>query len=241
MTCCVWRKMHAACTGSILALLFSFAGDDRAQDRDPTVVTKLRILHQDAPVQILGMKLPYRSERQAGHYEPSVHLRNTSSSKTSRIWVEAIITDPQGHVVSTDSNGPNELRPAERVISPGAEGWVRETVLRSDTFLMAAKRLRSNCISVDVLVMRVDFADGTSWNPDRPKRLAASKLPERIDETVGCSSATASEGEIGGLTSVQFMSGQELRGPKDSFELQSYSFSCSLHSDGGQIVGSCPF
>jgi len=114
-------------------------------------------------------------------------------------------------------------------------------VLRSDTFLMAAKRLRSNCISVDVLVMRVDFADGTSRNPDRPKRLAASKLPERIDETVGCSSATASEGEIGGLTSVQFMSGQELRGPKDSLELQSYSFSCSLHSDEGQIVGSCPF
>jgi hypothetical protein len=240
MTCCVWHKMHAACTGSILALLFSFAGDDRAQDRDPTVVTKLRILQQDAPVQILGMRLPDRSERQAGHFEPSVHLRNTSSSKTSRIWVEAIITDPRGHVVSTNSSSPNGW-PAERVISPGAEGWARETGLRSDTFLMAAKRLRSNCISVDVLVMRVDFADGTSWNPDRPKRLAASKLPESIDETVGCSSATASEDEIGRLTSIQFTSNQELPRPQDSSEVQSYSFSCSLHSNEGQIVGSCPF
>jgi hypothetical protein len=235
------NMMHAAYAGSILSLLFLFVGDARAQGQDPTVVTKLRILQQDAPVQILSMKLPDRSERQAGRHEPSVHLRNTSSSQTSRIWVETIITDPQGHVVSTSSDSPNELRPAERVILPGGEGWARETVLRSDNFLMAAKRLRSNCISVDVLVMRVDFADGTSWHLNRSKTLAASKPPEKIDETVACSSATASEDEIGRLTSVQFRPDQELPRPQDSSEVQSYSFLCSLHSDEGHIVGSCPF
>jgi hypothetical protein len=228
------NEMHAAYAGSILLLLFSLVGDARSQDRDSTVVTKLRILQQEAPVQILGMKLPEGS----GH-EPSVHLRNTFSSKTSRIWVEAIITDPQGHFVSTNSNAPNELRRAERVISPGAEGWAQETVLRSVGLLMAAKKLRSNCISVDVLVMRVDFEDGTSWHLDRSKRLAASGLPEKMDEAVACSNATASEDEIGSLVGVQIRAGS--RRPQDSSEVQSFSFSCSLHSDEGRIVGSCPF
>lgn len=232
MTSHVRSKMHVGYAG--LLLVFSFAGDARSQGRDPTVVTKLRILPQDAPVQILGMKLPDGS----GH-EPSVHLRNTSSSTTSRIWVEAIITDPQGHFVSTNSNAPNELRPAERVIAPGAEGWAQETVLRSVGLLMAAKQLRSNCVSVDVLVMRVDFEDGTSWNLDRSKRLAASRLPEKMDETVTCSNATASEDEIGSLAGVQIRA--KSHRPQDSSEFQSLSFSCSLHSDEGHILGSCPF
>lgn len=101
--------------------------------------------------------------------------------------------------------------------------------------------MRSNCISVDVLVMRVHFADGTSWRVDGSKALAAAKLPERIGGTVGCSDATASEEEIARLTSVQFRADQELPRPQDSSEVQSYSFSCSLHSEKGQTVGSCPF
>jgi hypothetical protein len=235
MTSHILKRAHATCAGSIL-LLFFLAGDARSQGRDPTVVTNLRILQQDAPVQILGMKLPDRS----GH-EPSLRLRNTFSSKTSRIWVEAIITDRQGHVVYTNSNSPNELRPTERVILPGTEGWAQETVLRSDTLLSAARDLRSNCISVDVLVMRVDFEDGTSWNPDRSKRLAASRFPEKVDETVTCSSATASEDEIGRLAGVRFTAGQELRRPQASSEFQSYSFSCVLHSNEGKLIGECPF
>lgn len=231
--------IQALYAGSILMSLLSVTGDARAQDS--TVVTNLRVVQQDAPVQILGIKLPESSQRQSGQYEPLVHLRNTSQNKTSRIWVQAIVTDAKGHVTRTNSNSPNNLSPFERVVLPGDEGWARETVLRSDNLLRAAKRLRSNCISVDVLVMRVDFADGTSWRVDGNKALAAARQPERIDGSVGCSDATASEVEIASLTSVQFRTDQEFTRPQDSPEVQSYSFTCSLHSEKGQTVGSCPF
>jgi hypothetical protein len=55
MTSHIPKRAHAACAGSIL-LLFFLAGDARSQGRDPTVVTNLRILQQDAPVSNLRHK-----------------------------------------------------------------------------------------------------------------------------------------------------------------------------------------
>jgi hypothetical protein len=220
-------KILAAWLLSAALLLFSFSGDVRSQDHDATVVTRVRVLQHDGPVQILGIK-PW----DVSGPEPYVHMRNTSSSKTSRIWVEVIIGGGQGNVVRTNSNAPNQLWPAERAISPGAEAWARESVLTSSALLMAAKELRSNCISVGVLVMRVDFEDGTSWRSS-----ASTTALGKTDKALPCGGATASEDEIGRLVSINSVRPQD-----SSAEVQSYSFTCSLESkEGRRIVGSCPF
>lgn len=68
---------------------------------------------QESPVQVVGIKLPEKS----GH-DPLVHIRNTSSKETARIWVEAIISARDGRITRINSNDPNERSGLESVSYP---------------------------------------------------------------------------------------------------------------------------
>ena len=69
-----------------------------------------------------------------------------------------------------------------------------------------------------------------------------SLFPEKVDEAVACNGATASEDEIGGLAGVSNTQESKSGRLKDfSDEVQAYSFTCSLRSSEGRVVGSCPF
>jgi len=75
-------------------------------EQDGVITMTLRVAnYDDGPVQILGLK---HAEKPGS--EPYVHLRNTSSAKTSRIWVQAQgvdSSDPQKVLISTNSNIAN--------------------------------------------------------------------------------------------------------------------------------------
>lgn len=211
----------------------------QAPSQESTVVVKLRVLKQDGPVQILGLQFAVEPER-----EPSVHLRNASGQRTKAIWTEAIISNENGQIARTNSNVPNVRWPAERSIAPSAESWARETVLRSSSLVMEAKRLHSNCLTVDIVIMAVDFDDGTSWHlsagNDRPAGVGAT-LPEHVDEAETCGNATATQSEVDNLVGVATVSRKSPVRRPPSGEVQTYSFACTLKSQSDKTIATCPF
>jgi hypothetical protein len=218
-------------TVAILATIASCTVVAQAPNQESTVVVKLRVLKQDGPVQILGVRFPDESEK-----EPSVHLRNSSGQQTKAIWTEAIISNESGQVTRTNSNVPNVKWPAERSIEPGAEGWARETVLESSNLMMGAKKLHSNCLNVDIVIMAVDFDDGTSWHPSA----TGATLPEHVDDAETCGNATATQSQVDSLVGVSTISRRSPVRPPSS-EVQTYSFACTLKTQSDKTIATCPF
>jgi hypothetical protein len=220
---------------AVIVIAAGIAAGTAAQD--PTISILVRAGGQNGPVQIVGLKRP---EKQ-GH-DPLVHFRNTSSKKTARIWVEAIISGRDGKVVRISSNSSNQLRPAERSVPPGGEGWAREPVLQSSRLVTAGKDLHSNCLQVTVLVSSVDFDDGTSWNRDQGKNGISWTLPTRLGGEDSCKNSTATDAEVGQITGAGIRS-LHVDKPADHGEVDSYSFSCALTpKQGGEgLVATCSF
>lgn len=221
--------IYAACALVFLCSCIGYAG---AQNESPSVVINVKALRQDSsPVRILGIRVPAGST-----HNPLVHLRNFSSVKTSRLWIEVTVRGPQTRAIRMDLNTANDLWPGEHEIAPGAEVWSKEPVLASRELLDAAAHLQTSCMMADVRVTRVEFVDGTQWmangEPNAP--------PANEDWANICKNATASQSEIGHLRSTRafFLPEQEL---KYSREVQSFSFMCSLQSDGSGFFGSCPY
>ena len=214
-----------------LLLLFSCVGYGAAQNANPAVVINVRLMQQDGPVRILGMRMSQRPPEHFPGRIPLVHLRNLSSTKTSRIWVDAIVGSPQGRAVRIESSLSEILWPTEHEIAPGGEVWSKETALESDSLLEGAKELDSACIFVGVRVGAVQFVDGTRWYVTGK----SGRYPWDAERVGNCGGATASEGEIGSLQGSRFPGRAPL---KLSGEVQSFSFTCTLDSD---YFGSCPF
>lgn len=216
-----------------LILLLSCVGYGAAQNGNPAVVINVRLMPQDGPVRILGMRIPGMLVEHLARRVPLVHLRNLSSKKTSRVWVEAVIGSPRGRAVRSESGMAEILWPKEHEIAPGAEVWSKETVLESSNLLEVAKYLDSACIFVDVRVGAVQFVDGTRWIVTGK----SARYPWDAERVGNCSGATASEDEIGGLQGSRFPGSAP---PKLQLpgEVQSFSFTCVLDSD---YFGSCPY
>src|SRR5271163_624225 len=121
----------------------------RPVNQDDAITLTLRVAnYKDAPVQLVGLK----HADEAGS-EPYVHFRNVSSVKTSRVWVEAVVSSPDsgGKILSRmNSNVPNQRWPAERMIEPGADVWAHETALRSDSLVIHDKEVQTKCLFVTI-------------------------------------------------------------------------------------------
>jgi hypothetical protein len=98
VTSSVRHHLLATCATSALLLLFSCVGIAGSQNQDPTVIVNVRILPQDGPVRLLGMRLPGAHGR-----GPLVHVLNTSSTKAAEVWVEAIMSGVSGIGMTTVS------------------------------------------------------------------------------------------------------------------------------------------
>lgn len=216
-----------------LLSLLSCVGYAGAQNGNPAVVINVKLMPQDGPVRILGMRIPGMLVESLAGRVPLVHLRNFSSKMTSRVWVDAVIGSPQGRAVRSESALTEILWPKEHEIAPGAEVWSKETVLASSNLLELAKHLDSACIFVGVRVGMVQFVDGTRWFVTGE----SARYPWNAERVGNCSGATASEDEIGGLQGSRFpgTAPPKLQLPG---EVQSFSFTCVLDSD---YFGSCPY
>jgi hypothetical protein len=186
---------------------------------------------QDCPLEILDLKPPER----VGD-PPRVHLRNISSKQTVRFWIEAEIMTPQGGLTRTNSNGPNQFRPSERIIPPGGEVDALEDVLQSTSLASAAKELRSNCLRVAVIVLSVDFADGTFWHGDSQR--AAFRIDLPASEQGTCTPSASAEPDLMEMRGVGFTAGR-VTSPKYHGPVQSYSFSCPIRRVGGTLHAIC--
>jgi hypothetical protein len=158
------------------------------------------------------------------------------------IWTLAIISNAEGQTLQTNSNVPNLTWPAERSIAPSAESWARETVLTSNNLVTVGKGLHSNCLSVYIMIMVVDFDDGTSWHLGLGNHgQAGATVPEHIEDAVTCSNATATQSEVdelGGAITASRLS--PVRHPP-SEEVQSYAFACALKSRLDRTFATCPY
>ena len=226
-------------TRALALLLIAFLGIVAASlaIEDPTISALVRVGGQESPVQAVGLKAPKRED----HY-PLVHLRNTSAKQTARILIEAVIAGRGGKVARIQSNSSTNLWPAERAIPPGGDTWAHEAVLESSHLVTGGKGLRSSCLQVTVLVLRVDFADGTSWDRDQNKKGISWTMPTHLDQEDTCKNATATEDQAGQIVGAGFR-WSRLDNPAGDEEVDSYSFSCSLVPAKGRdgLTAICPF
>lgn len=186
---------------------------------------------QDCPLQILDLKLPEKNGD-----PPRVHLRNVSDKQTVRFWMEAQIMTDQGGLFRTNSNSPNVSRPSERVIAPAGEVDALEDVFESSHLASVAKTLQSNCLRVAVIVLSVDFADGTSWRRDFNKPRFRIDLP--ANQLGTCAPSAGAEDVLKNMQGAGIDGGKS-PARKDSGPVQSYSFSCPLRQTGGGLYAMC--
>jgi hypothetical protein len=201
----------------------------------PTVVVRVGLESQDSPVQVLGLKRPERPD----HY-PLVHLRNTSSRQTVQIWIAALVRGRDGKVVRINSDEPNERWPAERTIPPGDDAWAQEIILQSGRLVFAGKNLHSSCLDVTIIVMRVEFADGSLWNQNPDQNEISLGIPRQSDGEDACKNSTATEAEVEQIAGFGMQPTPNLDVSVMRDEVQSYSFSCSLVLKKGGLIALCP-
>lgn len=218
---------------TLLSVLIASVGIGRG---DPSVAVLVRVAAQESPVQVVGIKLPEKPS-----HDPQVHFRNASSKETAHIWVEAIISGRDGKITRISSNDPNERWPGERVIRPQSDGWAREVILQSPHLVMAARTLHSNCLNATVLVKRVEFADGTSWDRDQGQKGVSWTYPTQPRAEDPCENSTATESDVSQIAGVGHREGSDSDTADDHDEVQSYSFSCSLVPRNRGLVAMCPF
>jgi hypothetical protein len=222
---------------AVLALIIAVPlGVSSTAGTEPTIGLSIRVAGQDNPVQVVGLRRPGRSS-----HDPLVHLRNTSSKQTARIWIEAIIAGRDGKVARIQSNSPNQLWPEERAIPPGGDGWAHETVLQSARLVIAGKDLHSNCFRVTVLVLSVEFGDGSSWRRDLNQKGVSWTYPAESGTEDPCRDSTASESEVAQITGGGFRASSDLDASSGEEDVQSYGFTCRLIRKGERLIAMCPF
>jgi hypothetical protein len=227
---------------SVLLLVCSTAICARPMEQDGVITMTLRVAnYDDGPVQILGLK----HAEDAGK-DPYVLLRNNSSVKTSRIWVQAQVvdsSDPRKVLSRTNSNIPNLTWPAERMIDPGADVWAHETVLRGDTLVTFAKDFHTRCLSLRISVMRVDFVNGTywlGWANGAEKSWKYADDPSRNQDA--CKNSTSTKTEEQEFAGVKLWRDMPQRKKFINWlDNNSYSISCPVMIDGGKYFPACPF
>ena len=211
-------------------------------EQDGVVTMTLRVAnYDDGPVQILGLKHAEDADK-----EPYVLLRNNSSVKTSRIWLDARIrdsSDPQKRPTRTNSNTPNETWPAERMIDPGSDIWAHETVLRGHSLAIFARELHARCLSVRISVGRVDFVNGTYWeagvNGAEKSWKYADDSSRNEDACKNSTSAKAEEHEFAGVRLWRNMPQREKF--INWLDNNSYSISCPVMINREKYYPACPF
>jgi len=225
--------LYAALT---LLWLLSASSPESGTSRKPHVTVTVSLADQDGPLKLLGLRRP-----QGAGQEPYVHLLNASSVKTSHIWIEALARNSQGSIYRANSNAPNELWPAERMVPPGGDIWARETVIDSSSLLIAAKELDSDCINVTVLIMSVEFVDGTAWNPDLDKRLATLRESDHAREKGACDEHSTNKDIMSHVVGTVIRSAPQSSDADRLEEQKSYSYSCPLTLEKDKLVAVCPF
>ena len=204
-------------------------------NQESGVTMVVGIAGKDGPVQVIGLKRPQRPSRY-----PLVHVRNSGTETTKQIWMEAIISGGANKTVHIDSDVFRSRSSAERGIGPHNDGWVQEPKLQSSALVLFAKQLHSDCLKVAVLVTRVEFTNGSSWNRDQSQKPDWLILPEEAGIGDPCKQSAVSDSDLELLTSAEYVEAPDGEVP-DSTEVRTYLFSCPLVHRSGGFVAMCPF
>jgi hypothetical protein len=233
------RPLVALSLAVAFSLLPSSLGYAQSKSQQSGIVINVTILPQDSPVRILGMRLP------GANPFPRcclVHVLNTSSTKAAEVSVDLVMWgqfNEVGRTESSDDPSPDAhfreaFWDAQPVIQPGADVWFRDKELDPFRFMIIAKDMGSNCISVGVQVKKVDFEDGTTWSAPE----IDSSMFKSVGKPGACRGATATPVEIGSWTRYSIASNPA---SSPSNEVQSYSAVCTLQDKDGRTTSTCPF
>jgi hypothetical protein len=215
---------------------------------DAKLMILVTIAKQTSPLEIVGFKIP---EKVGG---PTVVVIHNISSKQVRDFVLGAVIGspgidggPKGAQVGGTAFTNTEKRSqwgGERTISPGSSGEAHEYTFQPYGLAHFAKTLRSNCLLVAVLVVRVEYGDGTVWEMYDSHQ--DSRLWERSLQPVAgnsCRKSPEIEEVLSRLEGAAYdvpTFGKPTHASTQT--VPSYSFSCSLVSDEkNRLTARCPF
>lgn len=226
------------CNVHCITLLWSLPCETFADGRgqpEKRLRVWLKISNQAGPLQMLGMKRELEPS-----YEPAVHYCNTSIKQTVRILLGVLVKSSSGKVVTTEVSDPDRRWPEQRAIPAGGDVWAYEPVLRSDSLAMTAKLARSPRVDARIVVLKVDFADGSMWKRD-PDHETGLWTGAHAASQPDCNSADITDEEWESLTGIAY-------DPRWSHEIEDeysrdvseYALSCDIRPLGRGLTAFCP-
>lgn len=159
---------------SLVAIITLLSKPGSAQTPVRFMVSFVAATQSDSPVRVLGV------ERRSGTSSPMVTVENVSPKPVNAVTVALAIAAPRGcspeqHPVSIDviDSGPDSLHYSSSEIEPQQRAVLRGVDIVGSTAGYAAQ-FKSRYLQVQLGVIAVQFADGTSWRRNR----AEQKLPD---------------------------------------------------------------
>lgn len=204
-------------------------------DNEPAITVWVMGEGKNGPVQVTGLKQPQKPTRY-----PLVHLRNGSSVPTKHISIEAIIDGGADKIAHIESGSSKVRSRSGRGIAPYSDGWVQEPILQSSALVLFAKELHSTCLKVAVLVTRVEFTNGSSWNRDQSQKPDWLMLSHEAGIGDPCKRSAVSDSDLELLTSAEYAETPDAEVP-DPTEVRTYLFCCPLVRRSSGLVAMCPF
>lgn len=228
----------------IVVLVIGLSWPIYGQDTDRLTVTVIASNPDEAPLRIVGFKLPTTFGD-----PPKVIVQNTTSRHVTAFLIDAVIGKSdgedtafpkQGEAAAIQSGTSHASWPEEREITPHGLGEARDRALGSYIVGHLAREVDSACLRVVVVVTRVEFADKSVWNLGKPAwQFWKDSLPEGVSP---CPQQERMRDTLRRLEGSGPMESKGLPTQADSGRLESYSFSCSLReTKAGKLVALCPF
>jgi len=238
-------KIPSKLAAALFVLAPSLAGG--SPTGDVNIVVVVTTVKQESPLQIVGLKLP---DKVGG--APVVVLRNASNKQILGFHAAAVIGNPEADArhdteqplaIPTSSSSSNLDWPEGPMppIPANSEREAHGKSLRSHLLAAWGGRLHSSCLHVAAIILRVEFADGTTWQLENLEDRQIWKSSLGSDSTKTCDHSSAVESALkewdGASGYVQTGSPIHL----DASTVQSYSVTCQLRSLEGKLVAICPW
>jgi hypothetical protein len=172
---------------SLVAITVAFSAVGSAQTPVKSVVSFLAVTQSDSPVRVLGV------ERPTGASSPMVTVENASPKPVKAVRVALAIVAPRGcspekhpAVIVVSNSGPDSLDYSNGEIAPQQRAVLRGVDIVGSAF-GAAAQLKSRYLQVQLGVVAVQFADGTSWRwRDQPEQRTPDVFsPEQLEADSG--------------------------------------------------------
>lgn len=223
---------------TLMILACSLAALAQGKEDARLAATVLAANPEGSPLRIVGFRLPATYND-----APKVIVQSLSSKQVRAFWVVAVVGRSDGLAAEFPKAGEGSVQAyrwlEERAILPHGKGEARESVLTSSKLAYLARSVNSTCLRIVVVIVRVEFDDGTEWDlgnhglqmwkDSLPQGAGPCALPPGFEDTLRRLEGSGPEESSGLPTRLS------------SAQLESYSVSCSLREIRGRFLAMCPF